>query len=231
MQQTFEPTEEEVEQNEFIVKLNAEWKCEDRSCKRFICFPDRTSGKHVHLTHMHLQTWAAAKVCLASCAVYYNLTILQQGNIINEDGTPVDLKNPPDTKMFSHQEPDDDDQALLRNRASQKSANKDSNITINLTLPDGLIPPTALAPQQPMAAQPPSRPRIAPQMSLRLFCTRYNLPARIYDKLVAYDVTGPHTLRHLKNAHLEGAGLNPAEVADVRDAQDRWIVGEKENQL
>ncbi|KAJ7103794.1 hypothetical protein C8R44DRAFT_887312 [Mycena epipterygia] len=47
-QKTFEPMEEEVEQNEFIVKLNAEWKY-------------RTSGKHVHLTHMHLQTWAAVK--------------------------------------------------------------------------------------------------------------------------------------------------------------------------
>ncbi|KAJ7675268.1 hypothetical protein B0H17DRAFT_1140344 [Mycena rosella] len=199
-QKTFEPTEEEVEQNEFIVKLNAEWKCEDKSCKRFICFPDCTSAKHVHLTHMHLQTWAAAK----------------QGNIINEDGTPVNLRNPPDTKMFSYQEPDNDDQAMLCNRTTQKSANKDPNITINLTLPNGLIPPNPLAPQQPAAAQPPAQPRIAPQI--------------IYHKLVAYNVTGPHTLRHWKNSHLEEVGLNPAEVADVRDAQDRWIVGEKENE-
>lgn len=132
--------------------------------------------------------------------------------------------------MFSYQEPDNDDQAMLCNRTTQKSANKDPNITINLTLPNGLIPPNPLAPQQPAAAQPPAQPRIAPQMSLKLFCTCYNLADRIYHKLVAYDVTGPHTLRHLKNSHLEEVGLNPAEVADVRDAQDRWIVGEKEKE-
>ncbi|KAJ7265761.1 hypothetical protein C8J57DRAFT_1069093, partial [Mycena rebaudengoi] len=57
---TYEPSEEEIEQAEIIVKLNAEWKCEDRHCKRSPCFPDRETGKHVHLTHFHLQTWAAA---------------------------------------------------------------------------------------------------------------------------------------------------------------------------
>ncbi|KAJ7720186.1 hypothetical protein B0H16DRAFT_1896909 [Mycena metata] len=72
----YEPSPEEIEQTEFILKLQNEWKCEDKKCKRFICFPDRTTGRCVHLTHFHLQTWEQAKH-------------------INKDGTPVDLQNPP----------------------------------------------------------------------------------------------------------------------------------------
>ncbi|KAJ7080905.1 hypothetical protein B0H15DRAFT_803832 [Mycena belliarum] len=207
---TFEPTEAEIEQNRLIVQLNSEWKCEDRTCKRFICFPDRKTAKHVPLSHLHVQTWVAAI----------------QGKVINDDGTAVDLKNPPDTKLFDHQEPDSEDQALIRNR----TVKKDSGITINLTLPETAAPVPASRSLMP-AMQPvahPSHPRIAPQMSLELFSQRYNLSRRIFDKLGAYSVTGPQTLRHLKNNHLEEALLNPAEIADVRDAQDRWLMGEGE---
>jgi integrase len=67
-------------------------------------------------------------------------------------------------------------------------------------------------------------------MPLEMFCHRFkfSLGQGIFEKLRAYSITGPHTLRHLKNTHLEEARLNPAEIADVRDAQDRWIMGEGE---
>lgn len=163
-----------------------------------------------------------------SSSVYPSIKsdLLQQGKVTNADGTLVDLKNPPDTKLFTHQNPDDDDEALIRGRATQKGTAKDSNITINLTMPENTAPQAP--PQlQPPAARP-SQPRIAPQMSLELLSQRYSLTAAIYDKLRAYSVTGPQTLRYLKNNHLEDAKLNPAEIADVRDAQDRWIMGEGE---
>ena len=61
--QTYEPSPEDIEQNELIMKLTAKWRCNDRTCKRFTSFLDKTTAKHVHLTHFHLQTWAAAVVC------------------------------------------------------------------------------------------------------------------------------------------------------------------------
>ncbi|KAJ6478413.1 hypothetical protein C8R45DRAFT_1101820 [Mycena sanguinolenta] len=204
----YEPTEEEEEQVEIIAKLNAEWKCEAWPCKQFCCFPDRENAKYIHLTHLHLQTWA--------CAI--------QGKIVNADTTAVDSRNPPDSKMFSHQDLDQEDNTLLHNR--QKAANKESNIVINLTVPD---PKPAAAPAVPSHAAPVhSHLPIAPQMSLELFCLRFSLTADIHDKLAAYSVTSPQILRYLKNSHLEEAFRNPAQVADIRDAQDRWILGEGE---
>ncbi|KAJ7168113.1 hypothetical protein C8R43DRAFT_945370 [Mycena crocata] len=209
----FEPMEEEVEQIKLIAKLTAQWKCEDRrQCKRTPCFPDRVSAKHVHLTHFHLSTWSAAI----------------QGKHVNTNGKAVDLKNPPDDKLFEFQEAENDDTTLIRNRATQKATAKDSNITINLTLPDTAALPLPL-PAQPLRPIQESQPcRIAPQITLELFCLPYNLSQGIHTKLRAYSVTGPQTLHHLKNNHLEAALLNPAEIADVRDAQDRWIMGEGE---
>ncbi|KAJ7441185.1 hypothetical protein B0H11DRAFT_2351170 [Mycena galericulata] len=209
---TYEPSAEEVEQTEFIVKLQARWKCNDRRCKRFLCFPDKTTAKHVHLTHLHLQSWAAAA----------------QAKHVNADGSTVDVDNPPDHKLFEFQETEnEEDQQLLRTRATQKATAKDSNITINLTLPDPALP---LQPhqQQRINAPAPLPRRIPPQISLEIFVDRYNLTNAVYQKLADFSVTGPHTLRHLKNEHLLEAGLNHAEVANVHDAQDRWVAGEGE---
>ncbi|KAJ7752306.1 hypothetical protein B0H16DRAFT_1459900 [Mycena metata] len=101
-QKTFEPSEEEVEQNELIKKINTEWKCQDRTCRHFVCFPDHVTGKHVSVTHFHSATWAAAI----------------QGQNINEDGTPVDIKTAPDDKLFDYQAPDAADIALIRSELS-----------------------------------------------------------------------------------------------------------------
>ncbi|KAJ7146671.1 hypothetical protein C8R44DRAFT_724417 [Mycena epipterygia] len=210
---TYEPSAEEVEQTEIIAKLQARWKCNDRSCKRFLCFPDKTTAKHVHSTHFHLQTWAAAA----------------QAKVINAEGSTVDVDNPPDDKLFEFQETEnEEDQQLLRTRATQKATAKDSNITINLTLPDNVLPLQPHRDRQQPAAPVPIPRRIPPQMSLALFCARFNLTDSIHTKLRDFSVTGPHTLRHLKNEHLLEAGLNHAEVANVRDAQDRWVAGEGE---
>ncbi|KAJ7879702.1 hypothetical protein B0H13DRAFT_2051050 [Mycena leptocephala] len=209
---TYEPSPEELEQTEFIKKLQAKYKCNDRGCRQFLCFPDKTTAKHVHLTHFHQATWAAAA----------------QAKISNADGTIVDLESPPDDKLFEFQEMEnEEDQQLLRTCATQKATAKDSNITINLTLPESAQP---LQPhqQQRINAPAPLPRRIPPQISLETFVDRYNLTNTVYQKLQDFSVTGPHTLRHLKNEHLLEAGLNHAEVANVCDAQDRWVAGEGE---
>lgn len=56
------PTAEEVVQNENISRLTRLYGCEDRSCSYMTCRPN-PDGKHTHLTHLHLNTWAAAIVC------------------------------------------------------------------------------------------------------------------------------------------------------------------------
>ncbi|KAF8140816.1 hypothetical protein K438DRAFT_2030390 [Mycena galopus ATCC 62051] len=190
-----DPSPEELEQTEFIIKLQARWKCNDRTCKRFLCYPDKTTAKHVHLTHFHLQTWAAAA----------------QAKHINDDGSAVDVETPPEGKLYEFQETEnEEDEQLLRTRATQKTAAKDSNITINLTLPEPARPLQPL-PQQTVPGAPIPR-RIPPQLTLEIFCERFHLSDSVHAKLRNFDVTGPHTLRHLKNDHLHEAGLNHAEV-------------------
>jgi hypothetical protein len=62
---------EEIEQDEDIARLTRLYTCEDRSCTYAICYPAPPDGKHIHLTHLHLNTWAAAIVCIPSMCVPY----------------------------------------------------------------------------------------------------------------------------------------------------------------
>ncbi|KIJ08792.1 hypothetical protein PAXINDRAFT_88352 [Paxillus involutus ATCC 200175] len=59
---TSKPNNEETKLNEHITELSRLYTCEDRSCKFPICWPSPTDAKHVHLTPLHLKTWAAAIV-------------------------------------------------------------------------------------------------------------------------------------------------------------------------
>ncbi|KAH7918734.1 hypothetical protein BV22DRAFT_998425, partial [Leucogyrophana mollusca] len=56
------PTAEEIRQNELIASLVRRYTCEDKSCKFMTCWPAPPDATHVHLTPLHLNTWAAAMV-------------------------------------------------------------------------------------------------------------------------------------------------------------------------
>jgi hypothetical protein len=58
------PTPEEINQNEDIARLIRKYTCEDRSCKFTTCYPVPPDAIHIHLTHLHLNTWAAAIVSI-----------------------------------------------------------------------------------------------------------------------------------------------------------------------
>ena len=58
------PTPEELSQNEDIARLTRMYACEDRSCKFTTCYPMPPDATHIHLTHLHLNTWAAAIVSI-----------------------------------------------------------------------------------------------------------------------------------------------------------------------
>jgi len=59
-QQKTGPNAEEIEQNENIARLTRLYNCEDRSCSFTTCWPAPPDGNHIHLTHLHLNTWTAA---------------------------------------------------------------------------------------------------------------------------------------------------------------------------
>ncbi|KDR86168.1 hypothetical protein GALMADRAFT_51755 [Galerina marginata CBS 339.88] len=57
------PTAEEVEQDTIIKRLTEIHMCEDRKCTfTGPCWVDAENTAHIHLTHLHLRTWAAAIV-------------------------------------------------------------------------------------------------------------------------------------------------------------------------
>ena len=66
------PTPKELSQNEDIARLTQMYACEDRSCKFTTCYLMPPDATHVHLTHLYLNTWAAAIVSI-------NLIVLHLG--------------------------------------------------------------------------------------------------------------------------------------------------------
>lgn len=74
------------------------------------------------------------------------------------------------------------------------------------------------------AANIPQPAALRPKLSLIDFCERFNLSLWLREKLDNIDVTGPHCLRFLQNADLLGAGLSLGELADIRDAEERWML-------
>ncbi|KAF8970923.1 hypothetical protein BDZ97DRAFT_1901917 [Flammula alnicola] len=70
------PTEEEINQDAIIKRLTEIHMCEDRKCTfAGPCWVDAENTAHIHLTHLHLRTWAAAIVRhLKSLTVFRLLT-------------------------------------------------------------------------------------------------------------------------------------------------------------
>ncbi|KAG6374256.1 hypothetical protein JVT61DRAFT_4273 [Boletus reticuloceps] len=58
--QTVQPSKEEMKLNEHIAELSHCYACEDRACTFPICCLAGPTAKHVHLTPLHLRTWASA---------------------------------------------------------------------------------------------------------------------------------------------------------------------------
>ncbi|KIJ15614.1 hypothetical protein PAXINDRAFT_114833 [Paxillus involutus ATCC 200175] len=67
---------------------------------------------------------------------------------------------------------------------------------------------------------------LVPKMDLHTFCDHFNLSLAILQKLDVMKITGPHGLRFVSNTDLREIGkLHIGELADVRDAQERWTLG------
>jgi hypothetical protein len=63
-------------------------------------------------------------------------------------------------------------------------------------------------------------------MTLAVFCNTFDLSDFILQKLDVLKITGPHGLRFVSDRQLSEMGqLDIGELADVRDAQERWAMG------
>lgn len=70
------------------------------------------------------------------------------------------------------------------------------------------------------------RPAQVPKITLNEFCHRFQLTSPILEKLEVMKVTGPHALRFVTDTHLVELGkMEIGEIADVRDAEERWAFG------
>ncbi|KAG7097620.1 hypothetical protein E1B28_004953 [Marasmius oreades] len=75
--------------------------------------------------------------------------------------------------------------------------------------------------------RPQTQPRIGkipPKLPLLDFCLRYGLSPDLREKLEEMKIPGPHVLRLISDQSFEGK-LQVGEVAELRDAEERWMEG------
>jgi hypothetical protein len=76
----------------------------------------------------------------------------------------------------------------------------------------------------------PIRAALVPKMTLDAFCEQFDLSIFVLQKLDTLKITGPHGLRFISDRQLiEQGQMEVGELADVRDAQERWTLGQGQN--
>ena len=202
------PSDEEVAQDKVIVNLQILYRCEDRKCSYDFCWLAGDNAAHIHLTHLHLRTWAAA---LAA----------------KEEG--VDMESPPNVKIFNVTYSGNlMDTNLLAKRHVALQSHSQNSPTVNF---EGLADvikqlngqENALPAPAPLTAVP-LHPRPPPKMSIATFCLQFDLSPEIQAKLLGIAIAGPHLLHLVDDCALRGeAGLSLGELAGIRDAEERWM--------
>jgi len=127
----------------------------------------------------------------------------------------------------------DDANTLSRRRNALSTQNQNApSFTFNLAgLPEMLgfnrgAQPNQNAVQACPAPQPlPAANRPPNTTSLADFAWEYQFSPELHNLLRKAHVTGPHLLRLITDTDLKEAGLNFAQLAEVRDAYDRWLEG------
>lgn len=149
------------------------------------------------------------------------------------------MEMPPNDACFQEKGRNAADSALIQRRQNAL-ATKDnnlpaaSNFTINfsglselLGINQSMTTTSAATVSGPTNGPPtvaPTSTRRPPNTtSLAWFSQMYSFSEDLYQKLKDAEISGPHILPRLTNEDLKSANLNFAQVADVRDAYDRWI--------
>ena len=69
----------------------------NQACKFMICYPMPPDSKHIHLTHLHLNTWVAAIISSCTSCWFMVTNSCQAG----AQADRVDVDHPPNTKLFN----------------------------------------------------------------------------------------------------------------------------------
>jgi hypothetical protein len=151
--------------------------------------------------------------------------IFQEGK---QDG--VDLETPPNSKLFDPTFVDTTDIASLAKRRLSLSNKTPVAPQVNVNFA-GLAELLQIQkPTVPDTLTHPPAHVLQPKMTLEDFCHSYQLSVGIQIKLDKLGITGPHALRFLSKDDLRHEGeLRVGEIAEIRDAEARWLGRQDEN--
>ncbi|KAJ7578287.1 hypothetical protein C8J56DRAFT_898438 [Mycena floridula] len=179
-------SEEEEDQYEKVIQLQAATKCNDSQCNNYTnhCIPIGPNADHLPLLPKHFHVWSSA----------WSSGI---------DG--VDEHNPPNNRIFDLSQQttsDTTDINLLASRRVQQIRQTTSNGSVNISL-TGLAEafvemrksasPEAFTIPSPILHNSPIPPPLPPKMTLHDFIVAHDLSPIIHQKL-DLDIAGPHTL-------------------------------------
>jgi hypothetical protein len=140
----------------------------------------------------------------------------------------VDLETPPNSKIFDPTFVDNSDiNSLAKRRLALNKTASTPQVNVSFTgLAEILQLQKPAVPAVNIPA-PPTQIRLfhpGPRMTLKDFCSTYQLSAAIEVKLDSIGMTGPHALRYLTKDDLRNEGkLLVGEVAELKDAERRWL--------
>ncbi len=164
--------------------------------------------------------------------------IVMRTQVADELG--VNVEQPPDNRQFTIARQNlksslsSTDLTLLAARRGKVTQTAALPAPINISL-SGLADllhgcssdsPLTRTPASPNKSLPPlpSRPTIRPKMGLEDFARTLELSPPLVVKLTSMGVAGPHLLNRLDDTVLrQEGGLTSAEVAELRDAEERWL--------
>ncbi|EIM83125.1 uncharacterized protein STEHIDRAFT_114137 [Stereum hirsutum FP-91666 SS1] len=187
-------------------------KCHKKTCKSTHCVLYGPDLDHGPLIARHFSEWGSAWEA-------------------GKDG--IDAQTPPTGGIFDFkatQNLDDNttDINLLASRRLRTATSNNTGPNVQMNF-EGLANVLRVARGQENdlhrpANHIPTRPHIPPKMVLDEFCTKYELVASTTGKLREMELAGPHILRLLSNQDLiADAKLTNTQVAEVRDAEERWL--------
>ncbi|KAJ7200115.1 hypothetical protein GGX14DRAFT_660571 [Mycena pura] len=193
-------SDEEEEIAELVIQIQQANRCADRACTSTYCFIGNASARHVRLTPMLLNLWAAAIVAK------------------KPDVTITTPPPPEDAKAFwplGQQNDDVDDIAMLAARRRNASHKPSSSVTINndfaglVTLLQPFLAPTGQEARpstpgprstQPFPIASPAKPA---RMTIAEFCTAFKLSDALLQRLLPLEFDGPHVLAFVENEILD----------------------------
>lgn len=225
---------------ELVIQIQQANRCADRACTSTYCFIGNASARHVRLTPMLFNLWAAAIVRLFR----YLFLHITDGQLVYQvakkpDVTITTPPPPEDAKAFwplDQQNDDMDDIAMLAARRRNASNKPSSSVTINndfsglATLLQPFLASTSREARpstpgpRPMQLFPLASPAKPAQMTITEFCAAFKLSDALLQRLLPLEFDGPHVLAFVENEILD-QHLLLTQRASLRFAESEWKKG------